>query len=584
MDKKQIEAALGKISLDVLIQNVQLVNVFTREIYPSDIGISGGYIVSVAAPGSFPGKAKTVVDGKNKYAIPGLIDSHIHIESSMMTPAGYAAAVLPHGTTTIVTDPHEIGNVMGLRGVRYMLDATENLPLRVFVQSPSCVPAVPGMETAGAAFNAPEIDEMLGWDRVIGLAEVMDYIGVIQQNERMSAILQTAREQNTVISGHCPSLRGPGLAAYMVGGVLSDHEGIDEEELYEKFRLGMYVEGRASSFSESMTVLGRVIKRLGSVPLDLVLCTDDVYPDDLRDLGVVDHVIRYGIKAGIPAIDLVRAATLVAAGRHRLHDLGAIAPGKRADIVLLNDLDRFEVDEVFSGGELVAKAGAMTVSLTPMKSDIELENTVHLSAPVSAADFIFKARPGKKQERIRVMAIDEHLRRSLEEITFPVRDGAVEIPAGEDICLVNILERHGKNGNRFMALVKGLGIKEGAVATTVAHDSHNLVVAGRNPEDMALAALELVKCGGGMSCVKNGKVLAVLPLPVAGLMSPAPLNEVAAGLDKLNQAMRGLGIAQRQPLAGLISLALPVIPDYGLTDMGLVDVEKQVFIPVFCEE
>ena len=580
---QRVAAARGDVPLDVLIENVQLVNVYTREIYAADIGIAGGYVV-FAGPGPWTGpEPQARFDGGGKFATPGLIDAHMHIESSMMSPAGFAAAVLPHGTTTVVADPHEIGNVMGLRGVRYILDATADVPLRVYVQVPSCVPAVPALETAGADFGAAEVAEMFGWERVIGLAEVMDYVGVIQQasgcaaSARIRDILDVAHARGTVISGHSPGLSGRDLAAYLVGGPLSDHEVRTPAEILEKLRAGMTVEGKVSSFGESMSAVGKVVAELGTVPPNLVMCTDDIFPEDLLRHGHLDHVVRGAIAAGIPPVDAVRAATLNTAQRHRLYELGALAPGKLADVLLVDNLASFSVAAVFVDGALVAQDGRMRVAMPTARSDVEEENTVHLAATPRPDDFVLYARPGQREARLRVLVLTGG-RRGLETMTFPVRDGIVDVTALEGVCRVSVIERHGRNANRSLVPVKGLGLRHGAAASTVAHDSHNLLVAGRNAADMALAAQELVACGGGICCADGGRVTALLPLPIAGLMSPLPVEAVVPLLEKLNAALRDVGLVGRQPVGSLIGLALPVIPSYSVTDMGLVDVDRQVVV------
>jgi adenine deaminase len=584
---RRVEAARGERPLDLLIENVQLVNVYTREIYPADIGITGGHIAHVGPSGwlenGFP-EPEVRYPAEGKYAVPGLVDTHVHIESSMMNPSGFAAAVLPRGTTTVVIDPHEIANVMGIRGVLYMLDATVDLPLRVYVQVPSCVPAVPELETAATTFGAEEVSDMLTWDRVIGLAEVMDYVGVVQQGDRMRTILDAALEHDTVISGHCPGLRGPDLAAYMMGGPLSDHEGIDRDELLEKLRFGMAVEGRISSFSESISVLGQLVQHMGTVPPNLVFCTDDIFPEDLLRSGHMDNVVRGAIAAGIPPIDAVRAATLHGAQRHRLHDLGAIGPGKRADLLLLPDLEAFEPDEVFVNGELVAQGKRLRVSLPRTESDVERENTIHLPRLPRREDFVLHARPGRHSERVRTMTIEPGHPRGLEIIEFPVREGVVDISARDDVCLAAVMERHGRTGQHSLTPVKGLRLCQGAVATTVSHDSHNLLVVGRDADDMAVAARELVARGGGICCVHQGQVKALLPLPIAGLMSPKPLEEMVSLMEQLNHALRDLGMDFDQPIGPVLGLALPVIPFYGITDKGLVDVENQVLLSIWPAE
>jgi len=589
----RVAAARGDRPLDLLIKDVQLVNVYTREIYPADVGISDG-IIGFAGPGAWTGSQPTeTLDAQGKFAVPGLIDTHIHIESSMMSPRHFAAAVLPHGTTTVVIDPHEIGNVLGLRGVAYMLNATADLPLHVYVQAPSCVPAVPQLETAGAAFTARDIETMLRWDRVIGLAEVMDYVGVIRQNERMREILDVAHAHDAIISGHCPGVRGRDLAAYLVGGPQSDHESINHDELLEKLRLGMVVEAKDSSFSDSISVLAEIVQELGTAPPNLVICTDDIYPEDLLEQGHVDHGVRRAIATGFDPVDAVRAATLHGAQRIRRLDLGAIAPGKRADLLLLDDLDRFTVNEVFVDGTLVARAGRMLVSLPHKTSDIEEENTVHLPSPPESEDFMLRARPSPARAglptepttvSLRVLTVaHQNYGRDIATMTFPVRDGIVDLTAADDVALVAIFERHGQGGHHSLVPVRGLGLQRGAVATTVSHDSHNLLVIGQNAEDMALAARTLVDCGGGICAVDGSEVRALLPLPIAGLMSPEPLETVVAQMKALNAALRAQGITVKQPISPIIALALPVIPNYGVTDLGLVDVNAQRVLSIWPE-
>ncbi len=588
---------------DLIIENTRLVNVYTGEILPADIVIAQGRVLHAGAwPAELPQPIRHDNDNagrydagrydagrynagrynaEGKFAVPGLVDAHIHIESSMMSPAGFAAAILPRGTTTVVVDPHEIANVLGLRGVRYMLEATAGLPLRVYVQAPSCVPAVPGLETAGAAFGAAEVATMLQWERVIGLAEVMDYVGVIEGAPRMQEILAAAHARGTVISGHCPGLRGPALSAYIFAGPLSDHEGEAEGELLEKLRAGMAVEARVSSFSESVSVLGGLVRALGHVPPNLVMCTDDIFPEDLVCRGHMDRVVREAIAAGFAPVEAVQAATLHGAQRHRLHDLGAIAPGKRADLLLVTDLEAFTVDEVFCDGQLVARGGQLLEPIAAAHPALERENTVHLRAPLQARDFRLRSQMGESSARLRVLSLCGGHNRQLAVRDFPVREGWLTLPEG--ICLAAVIERHGGSGHHSLTPVEGLSLHHGAVASTVAHDSHNLLVVGRDPADMALAAQTLADCGGGICGVAAGEVLALLPLPIAGLMSPEPPEFMVEEMARLNRALRSMGLDSPQPISAIIGLALPVIPHYGLTDLGLVDVDRQVIVPLRVE-
>jgi adenine deaminase len=586
MDKRseRVRAARGELPLDTLIENAQIVNVLTGEIYAGAIGIAGGYIAHLGPYNGAGPEPRSRMDAEGKFAVPGLVDTHVHIESSMMSPAGFAAAVLAHGTTTVVIDPHEIGNVLGMRGVRYMLEATAHLPLRVYVQVPSCVPAVPDLETAGAEFGPQEVAEMLTWERVIGLAEVMDYVGVIAQTPRMRGILAAALERGTVISGHAPGVRGRQLAAYLMAGPDSDHEGCEQDELLEKLRLGMAVESRTSSFGDDMAAVGSIVRRLGGTPPNLVMCTDDIFPEDLMQHGHMDWGVRRAIQGGLTPVEALRVASVHGAMRHRLYDLGAIAPGKRADIVLSRSLEEFAADEVWVDGALVARGGRCVVAPPVEPPALESENTVHLPHPPTPADYALPARPGRTWERVRVIKVQPASPiLGLEIMALPVREGSLDV-GSSDVCLAAVQERHGRTGRRGYALVRGMGLQRGAAASTVAHDSHNLLVIGRNADDMALAANQLAACGGGLCCAEGGRVLALLPLPIAGLMSPLPLAELVPLVQKLSDALRSLGICRAQPISAIVGMALPVIPHYSVTDHGLVDVDNQRIISLWADE
>ena len=326
---------------------------------------------------------------------------------------------------------------------------------------------------------------------------------------------------------------------------------------------------------------------MGTVPPNLVFCTDDIFPEDLLRLGHLDHVVRGAVEAGLAPVDAVRAATLNTALRHRLYELGALSPGKRADVLLADDLESFSVSAVFVDGALVAQDGQMVVPLSAVRSDVEAENTVHLASSPRPEDFVLRAQPGRQEARLRVLVLRG--RRDLETMTFPVcagvpaDAGVVDVTAVEGVCLVSVIERHGRNGNRSLVPVMGIGLQRGAVASTVAHDSHNLIVAGHNAEDMALAARELVACGGGICCADGGRVTALMPLPIAGLLSPLPVADLIPQLEKVNAALHAQGITGRQPIGAVIGLALPVIPSYSVTDMGLVDVDRQVVMSIWVD-
>ncbi len=572
---------MGK-QFDLILKNTQYVNLFTKEIYPADIGIRDGKIAYITQPGDMPLQGENCHDGHGMYALPGLIDTHVHIESSLMGPQGFCQAVLPHGTTTVLADPHEIANVMGLEGIRYMLDQCKSLPMDIFLLAPSCVPSVVGLETSKTIFDANEIEQMLRNDRVIGLGEVMDYPGVLKKDGRMMRILDVARRSGKFIQGHAPGLRGQELADYLSAGVESDHETHDAGEALEKLRAGMVLECRNASNCHDVEMIAQVIVRCG-YPERVTLCTDDCEPEDLLKKGHMDEAVRAAIRGGMDPIEALKIATYNAAHLARLHDRGMLYPGYRADIVLLEDLLSLNVKEVFVCGKLVASNGHILEQQYPSNS--VLPNTMELGAPLTLADFQIHV-PGKTEAHLHTICYDlsDRFVTKLGEHLFPVQDGVVQVSEEPGFATFAVLERHGVNGNRSIAPVYGLGWRGGAVATTVSHDSHNLFVLGGSAEDMLLAAKTVAECGGGVCCVRNGQILTLLELPIAGLMSQEPLEALAQKSRNLQDTLREMGIVGDAPLMILGSFALAVIPEVRLTDVGLVDTVHQKKIPLFIEE
>ncbi|MCI8492600.1 adenine deaminase [Anaerotruncus sp.] len=567
---------------DLILTNLQYVNLFTKEIYPAEIAILNGKIARITQPGEPPLTGENHYDAQGKFALPGLIDTHLHIESSLMGPKGFCGTVLPHGTTTVFADPHEIANVMGLDGMRYMLRESEGLPMEILFLAPSCVPSVVGLETSQTIFDAPEIANLLSEKRMAGLGEVMDYPGVIKRDSRMQRILAAARASGKFIQGHAPGLRGQQLADYLAAGVESDHETHAPDEALEKLRAGMVLECRNASNCRDLEALAPVIIRLG-YPENVTFCTDDCAPGDLLKNGHMDYAVRTAIRAGLDPIEAFKIATVNAARLGRLHDRGSLRPGYRADILLLHDLESVSVDEVFTNGKLAARGGCLCEPL-PQTTSLP-ENTVKLQKPITQADFCIRAE-GKTHVRLHTICydLDDRFVTKLGTRLFPVEDGSAQVGQQPDFALFAVLERHGINGNRAIAPVRGVGLKEGAVATTISHDSHNLFVLGRTPEEMLLAAQTVVNAKGGVCCVRGGQVTELLELPIAGLMSDAPAELLAQKSEQLQNTLREMGILGDAPLMILGSFALAVIPEVRLTDVGLVDTVNQKKIPLFVEE
>ncbi len=507
-----------------------------------------------------------MLDATGGYVAPGLIDTHMHIESSMVTPASYAAAVVAKGVTTIVWDPHEFANVHGLDGMSWASRASRNLPLRTILLAPSCVPSAPGLERAGADFDATALAEILFWPEVGGVAEVMNMRGVIERDPRMSAILQEGLHADKLICGHARGLEGADLNAFMAAGVTSDHELTSADDLMAKLRAGLTIELRGSH-DHLLPEFVEALNRLGHLPPTLTLCTDDVFPDDLLKGGGLDDVVRRLVRYGLRPQWALQAATLNAAARLQRNDLGLIAAGRRADIVVFDDLTQFSARHVLVSGTPVAEQGRMIVEIpeidaAPLKGSMKLP----LRSP---EDFRVKSN-GK---RVRLATIDRPRFTRWGEIEADVVDGFVVPPDGT--TMISVTHRHGKaEPVTRTGFLTGWGKWDGAFATTVSHDSHNLTVFGGNEADMALAANAVIKAGGGMAVASGGKVTALLPLPLSGLVSDAPLAEVAAGFEALREAVGKVVEWQPPYLVFKACFGATLACNTGphQTDMGIADV------------
>lgn len=581
--KKLLETALGNVPADIALINARMVNVITGEIYPANVFISDEMIAHIEM-NDFEAHlegVKKIYDLKGDYIIPGLIDAHGHIESSMLTPRNFAKAVVPLGTTTMVTDPHEIANVYGVRGVEYMHDSALDLPMRQFINIPSCVPSVPGKEYAGADFTANEILKLVDKKNVIGLAEVMDFVAVTNGSDRMMDILNVARDNNLYIQGHAPYVNGRLLSAYLCGGPYTDHESTTASDAIEKLRNGMYVDARESSVAQDAKAVFEGVSQ--SRYLDTVcLCTDDRETEDILNEGHLNHVVNKMIEAGMDPIDAIRSATFNTAREIRFDNLGAIAPGYVADILVtksIESLDHFEY--VFFEGKLVAQDGLLIDEIKDYEDAIQNENSVHLKE-LSHEDLRIKAPIQDGEVEVNVLVVDSVNFTATTSETISVKVSNYQLQLEHDYNFVMVANRHKGYDNLSLGVIRGYGSKHGAVASTVAHDSHNLIVVYDTVENGLVAVDALRQSGGGMCAVDKGEVISLLELPVAGLMSDKEPKQLAKDSIELKEAIRSLGMGGvSNPLLRIVFLSLIVIPVVRMSDIGLINVYTQEVIPLF---
>jgi adenine deaminase len=561
-----LAVARGDEPADLFLANVRLVNVLSGEVHRTGIAVAGPHVAGLGP--TYP--ARRTIDLEERFVAPGLIDAHVHIESSLVPPPEFARAVVPRGVTTVVSDPHEIGNVLGLAGIRFMLESSEGLPLEVLVNAPSCVPAT-DLETSGARLEAEDLATLLEHPRVLGLAEVMSYPAVIQGDPGVLAKLRVFRGRP--VDGHAPGVSGRSLNAYAAAGIGSDHECISAEEAREKLRAGLTVFLREASNARNLLALLPAVSPASE--RRTCLCTDDRLPDDLLEEGSIDHLVRFAIRSGLDPVTAIRMATLNPAEHYGLKDRGAVAPGRRADLVVFSNLSAPRAEMVFRGGELVARDGQLTIPL-PHRALSPLPATVRLDP--GRLDFTLRA----EGSRVRVIGViaDQLVTESLTMETA-VRDGLAVADPGRDLLKMAVVERHRGTGRTGLGFVRGVGLRRGALAGTVAHDHHNLVVLGADDASMLTAARAVAEAGGGLAVAVASEVVELLPLPIAGLMSDRPIEEVRDRVRALRQAARSLGVRLRDPFTAMSFLALEVIPALKLTDHGLVDVERFEVVPLF---
>jgi adenine deaminase len=560
-----IKIARGDEPAARLLKNCKVLNVFSGEIIETHIAIAHSRIVGF---GDY--EAHEIIDLDDRYVAPGLIDSHVHIESAMVPPPEFARAVVPRGTTTVITDPHEIANVLGLEGIRYMLEMAKRNPLSVYVNAPSCVPST-HMETTGASLEWYDLEPLQREQYVLGLAEVMNFPGVIHGDEDVLNKLRSF--QGLVKDGHCPGLTGKGLMAYVTASIGSDHEATTVEEALEKLRLGMYIFIREATNAHNLVNLLRVVTPENE--RRLCFCTDDRQPSDLLEEGHIDFMVRTAIAEGVPPMTAFRMATLNPSEFFHLHDRGAIAPGRRADLMVFSDLRNPVAEMVFRGGRLVAENGQMFPWEREVRVSI-LRSSMNVNWEKVSLEIVAKGRQARLIGVIPDQLITEHL---VEEVSR--QNGLVVSDTERDILKMAVIERHLATGKVGLGLVRGLGLRRGAIASTIAHDHHNIVVIGTDDVSMLNAARAVADTRGGMAVVDGNSVLARLPLPIAGLMSDQPIETVREQMEEVLRAARQLGSPLHDPFMAMSFLALPVIPALKLTDHGLVDVEKFEIVDLF---
>ncbi|MBU8878575.1 adenine deaminase [Bacillus sp. FJAT-29790] len=562
--KKRIDVAAKRTPADLVIKNGKIINVFTREILTDDIAIVDGFIAGI---GDFEGNE--TIDASGKYIVPGFIDGHVHIESAMVTPSEFANVVLPHGVTTVIADPHEIANVSGVDGIEFMLKASEGIPLDVFLMLPSCVPATP-FENAGATLEAEQLEPFYTHPRVIGLGEVMDFPSVFHNDEKMLKKLADASIQEKRIDGHAAGIDSNGINVYMAAGIRTDHECVTPEEALDRLRKGMYVMLREGSAAKDLIALLQAVNEQNA--RRCLFVTDDKHLDELINEGSIDYNVITAIKEGLDPLLAIQMATLNAAECFGLKTKGAVAPGYEADFLILNDLDTIDIEKVYKSGKLVAMNGEIVShcesKVAPSPSIID---SVKINS-VTSDHLQIKINDGSLANIIGIIPnkiVTKHLIENVDS-----KNGLFQCNLEKDHLKLAVVERHKKTGNVGLGIIKGLGIKNGAVASTVAHDSHNIVAAGTSDEDLMKAIHLTSEMKGGLVVVQNGEMIASLPLPISGLISDQPSSIVNKRISELNQALIKIGCSMEfNPFVTLSFLALPVIPELKLTDVGLFNVK-----------
>ena len=572
-----VKAAAGELKADLAVVNAKILNVYTGELEEGSVAIKAGRIVRVGNAEDLIAASTSIINAKGSYLAPGFIDAHLHVESSMMTITEFAKVALLHGTTTIVIDPHEIANVLGVEGVKLFLEESSKLPLKVYIMAPSCIPAAPGLETSGAELTEKDLEELLRLPRVIGLAEMMNFPGVIAGDPVVLKKIMLTHSLGKIVDGHAPMVRGKELCAYISAGIRSDHESSTADEALEKLRRGMWIMVREGSAAKNLHEIVRAARRSRLDTRRIMLATDDLSPTDLLK-GHINRLVAAVIEEGYDPVIAAQMATInTATYFHLAHEIGGIAPGLKADFIIIKNLQRMSVSSVFCDGRLIAKDSKLLVEIPKWNYPPNASKTMHIKSIPEAGDFAVKVPVKDGKLNVCIIGVKDRLLLTTSEIgSLSVRDGIIVPDVKKDILQAAVVERHRATGNIGLGFVKGFGLSEGALASSVAHDSHNVVAVGANWNDMAVAVKTIIEAGGGMVAVRKGAVLALLKLPVAGLMSSENADRVASELIRLHEETEVLGCKLTEPFMTMSFLALPVIPVLKLTDKGLVENMKFV--------
>lgn len=575
-----VETALGKQPFDLIITHVQGLNVFTGTVDPGALGIKAGRIVTTQA---VEGAASLkTVDGQGCYALPGLMDTHVHIDSTLLTPEGMAELVVPHGTTALFADPMEISNVAGVAGLQVLFQRARRVPCRVYLEIPSRVPTAPGLETTGGEIGLQDVKRLLKWKVTVSLGE-LDPSKVLGLREEYFLKVEAALAAGKIANGHTAGLRRGERQMYACAGLCDDHECVTFEDALECMSLGMAVLIREGSTERNLEALVKGILAHGVDTHNWMMCTDDKHPNELRDEGHIDYMVNKAIRFGLPPITAIQMATINAARHFRMdHEIGSLAPGRRADIILSRKLDEIIPERVFVNGELAAENGALVRRLPRRAYPAWIRSTVKITRGLKAADF--RLETGGDQAKLHVIAITpDQIVNTPESAVLPIRAGAVQNDIPNGVNKLSVVERYGKNGNIGITFIRGFGLQRGALGITVSHDHHNLVIVGADDESMATCARKVQEMQGGLVAADGDRVLASMPLPVGGLMSDQPVEQVITGLEAANAAAQSLGCPLPAPFMSLSFVSLPTVPELGLTDKGLIDVRGHRIISPFVQ-